>query len=739
MFIEINHAYLIALMFFITSGALLYMFMIFVKGSTQSKVRRDYLIVGVHLLFFSFFYGVMTIAENQTLLHVCWAAGFIAGCLFYPRWIMFLSNMITIKNKVAKWATAASTLVTLLVSGLCVIINDTVFVRTPYGNQFYYQSNIIFISLFILISLFLVFFLVMQIRWWRESEVKRFRRQAFSFIVISAIIAPIGYITDIILPIFTEITVVPLASVSLFLASIPVFVSLRKNQSLSITVPNVSAYIYESVTIPALALDHKNNIGVGNMAANDFFGRDLTGINISEIVTPNTNSEVLSFFDNSFTSELVTVQTSSGAKACDMLFTIKHDKYGEALCKIAIFRDVTELEFALEQANSANKAKSDFLSNMSHEIRTPMNAIIGMTAIGMKSNGVEEKDYALIKIKDASSHLLSIINDVLDMAKIEANKLELVPVEYDFNQMFNNVTSVINFRVEEKRQSLTINIDENIPRFIIGDDHRLVQVITNLLSNAVKFTPEEGTIRLDAFLTEESNDICELRIEVTDSGIGISDEQQDRLFIAFEQADGGTSREFGGTGLGLVICKRIVELMGGKIWVESELGKGSRFIFTISVLRSKSTTTVKISDDADADATEKEMVSYINAFKEKKLLLAEDIEINREILIALLENTGLEIYCAENGREAVNMLSSEPDKYDIVFMDVQMPVMDGLEATRQIRALPALQGSNLPIIALTAHVFKDDIEKCLAAGMDDHLGKPLDINIVLKKLRKYLK
>ena len=399
-----------------------------------------------------------------------------------------------------------------------------------------------------------------------------------------------------------------------------------------------------------------------------------------------------------------------------------------------------ELELALKQATEASKAKSDFLAAMSHEMRTPMNAIIGMASIGKKAKDAEEKNHALNKIGDASSHLLGVINDVLDMAKIEADKLELVPVEFNFEAMLRKVITVVSFRAEEKEQTLTLNVDNKIPAFVIGDDQRLAQVITNLYSNAVKFTPKGGKICIDISLLEEIENqdscglVCALRFEVTDNGIGISAEQQKKLFKAFEQAESGMSREYGGTGLGLVISKNIVELMNGRIWIESELGKGSKFIFTVKLQRGDKNQGLpgESSDTADQYGDSKDASGE---FAGKKMLLAEDVEINREILIALLEDTGLAIDCAENGKEALDMIQAAPDKYDIVFMDLQMPQMDGFKATRQIRKF--LKG--VPIVALTANVFTSDIEKCFAAGMNDHLGKPLDIDKILEVLRKYLK
>ena len=395
------------------------------------------------------------------------------------------------------------------------------------------------------------------------------------------------------------------------------------------------------------------------------------------------------------------------------------------------------LHKTMESLAIASQAKSDFLSNMSHEMRTPMNAIIGMTTIGKRAPDIERKDYALTRIEDASTHLLGIINDVLDMSKIEADKLELSPVEFRFDTMLQSVVSVIHFRVDEKRQTFTIHVDANVPQYLTGDAQRLAQVIMNLLSNAVKFTPEGGEISFNATLNCETDGDCELLLEVVDTGIGISPEEQKKLFQAFTQADSGTSRKFGGTGLGLSISKRIVELMGGTIWVESDTGAGSHFLFTVHIKRSDSES-VEAAAPTEPNPDNLADTGIPDIFPGKTLLVAEDVEINREVLITLLEDTALRIDCAENGRQAVEMVDAAPEKYDLVFMDMQMPEMDGLEASRRIRALPLERSRYLPIIAMTANVFKSDIEECLAAGMDGHLGKPLNLADVMACLHKYL-
>jgi len=399
----------------------------------------------------------------------------------------------------------------------------------------------------------------------------------------------------------------------------------------------------------------------------------------------------------------------------------------------AIMLDIynTKLKDALAKVVATNKAKSEFLSNMSHEMRTPMNAIINMTSIAKKTLNIERKNYALEKIEDASTHLLGVINDILDMSKIEANKFELVPVEFDFKKLVKRVVNVINFRIEEKHLKLTVQIDKNIPKILIGDDQRISQVITNLFSNAVKFTPENGSIDFDSQLLKEYNNKCVIQISIKDTGIGIRKEHQKNLFQSFQQAETSTSRIYGGTGLGLSISKSFVEMMGGNIWVESEHNKGSKFIFTMRVARG--------TENELQPKSQKE--SLRDDFKGHKVLLVEDVEINREIVLMLLEPAHLEIDCAVNGIQAVDMFIEEPEKYELIFMDVHMPGMDGYEATRQIRAYEEkLSGAHkrVPIIAMTANVFKEDINNCINAGMDDHLGKPLNIDNIMDKLRNYI-
>lgn len=522
---------------------------------------------------------------------------------------------------------------------------------------------------------------------------------------------------------------------------------------------------------------------------------------------------------------------------------------------------------AKEEALRNSNAKSEFLSRVSHEIRTPLNAIIGMTSIAESTNDIKMLKYCISIINSSSEHLLSLINDVLDLAKIEAGKIELQYERINLEKILMRVCGLICDRIRKNKQHFSISLDKHLATDYISNELRLAQILTNLLANAVKFTPESGSISLSVTEKRREEKFSTLRFEIIDTGIGISPEQAGKIFNTFSQANANIAKQFGGTGLGLSIAKSLVERMGGRIWVESETGKGSTFIFEIQIERASPDHPAVITDDinpaslkvllassdkeltghfteifnrakikADLAGTGSEalqlmndlsdagrgydmifidydlpdmngagvtemlnsntdrntivMITHINMlgaiehdisrlgvrrFISKPLLyasiietinsligsnpqkqtlpavqsgmlpdlsgvtalLVEDMEINRQIITVMLSPTHINIEAAENGLLAFEKIKAEPDRYDIILMDIQMPVMDGYEATQAIRALDSQWAKSIPIIAITANAFKEDIDKSIAKGMNDHIAKPVNKNVIMDTIVRY--
>ena len=489
--------------------------------------------------------------------------------------------------------------------------------------------------------------------------------------------------------------------------------SQEKTQLLNTLLENLPVVVYRVDARGIVTLSMGAGLRALGLADNELVGRSAVELmpDVKEHFENASKGQLSSFISRGY-------KPDQNLHYQQMLFS---DPFSGGIIGLAL--DVTA-------SKQAEIAKQQFLSNMSHEIRTPLNAIIGMTHLMLQEDPNPDQKNNLRILQFSAENLLALVNDILDYTKIISGKIDFEDIDFQLSHFIDSVKQSHLFKATEKRVALQIKMDPKLPDCLNGDPIRLAQILNNLISNAIKFTPEEGRVTIDLSLHEESREAAEIDFSVKDTGIGIAPSQKEYIFENFTQASADTTRRFGGTGLGLAITKRLLELLGSDILLDSEVGKGSNFYFRLNIKKSeKEQRTMNSPTFAGSEADTQDLSGF-------KVLLAEDNEMNRIVASKFMKRWALEVGFAQNGEEAVEAAKSEA--YNLVLMDLQMPKMDGYEATRQIRAIPGGNYPTIPIIALTASVEPEIVERIKHAGMDDYVSKPFNPNELYKKIADHL-
>lgn len=684
-------------------------------------------------------FGILLVQHEARMAYFCRCAGMVGTFGYLIAAIYLISHWGNFPRPI-RMGSRLFSLTAVLLYPFLMNYDNVIYERIDIGIMSYTFVPNIWNSLYNgYCYIFAICILYMGITMWRKAERRRMRVLG-SHMLIALVVIFVGMLLDTVFPMF-GMGAFPGSSITQALGVIIAYKALRFARKNRVNITNMSEFIYSTVETPVLIYTERGTLEMANNSAREFLG------------LPEEEYEYIPLYRLFELEEDVLQQSAKVQKEkidtkclvkeayCRLGINTIYDRYKDVIGYIITIDDLTDkmqiiaqLEEASRQADLANKAKSAFLAKMSHEIRTPINAILGMDEMILRETEEKQISEYAVSIRDASKTLLSIINDILDLSKIESGKFNIVPDKYNVPEMIMNIVDIMSVKVREKGLNWKLEIDEKIPTALFGDELRIKQIITNIMNNAVKYT-EAGQVLLRMEWEESGESQGELIIEVTDTGIGIRKEDISKLFAYYERFDENRNHFVEGTGLGLTITKNLVEMMNGSVTVHSIYGKGSSFLVRINQRVIDATPMGTLEEARKARTRQIEEVELFTA-PEARILVVDDNMINLTIAKELLRRTEMQVELANSGESCLELVKQ--NRYDVILLDHMMPVMDGIETLKKMKQMENNQSKNAAVIVLTANAITGAKEMYLKEGFEDYLSKPIDSKELEITIRKYL-